>query len=78
MKNKLILILNDYAKAKKFNEETNKFSSDIDVIRGRYILDGKSLLALFTLDLSQPIDVILNSDDEEEIKRFKEVMKEFE
>lgn len=75
--NKLTLVLNDYNKAKRFNDLTNTFSDDIDVLRGRYIIDGKSLLAIFTLDLSQPIDVILHSDDKEEINRFNEVMKEF-
>jgi phosphotransferase system HPr-like phosphotransfer protein len=74
---KVTLTLNEYNKAKKFNEIVSKFISDIDVVRGRYILDAKSFMALLTMDLSIPIDVILHSDDEKEIKRFEEVMEEF-
>ena len=75
---KVTLTLNEYNKAKKFNEIASKFTSDIDVVRGRYIIDAKSYMALLTMDLSIPIDVIIHSDNEEEIKRFEEVMKEFE
>lgn len=57
--------------------ETSKFYSDIDIIRNRYIVDGKSAIGIFTLDLSKPVDVEIHTDDEYEIKRFNEVMEEF-
>lgn len=78
MKTRVTVVLNDYKNAKKFNEVANTFDSDVDVLRGRYIIDGKSLMGLFTMDLSQPINVELYSDDKEEINRFNEAMKEFE
>lgn len=77
METKLKVKLNNYNNAKKFNELTNTFVSDIDVMKGRYIIDAKSLMGLFTLDLSSPIMVELHSEDTEEIERFAEVMKEF-
>lgn len=74
---KITLVLNDYNLIKKFSHVVSSFRSDIDVKRGRYVVDAKSFIALLTMDLSQPIDVILHSDDEEEIKRFHENMEVF-
>lgn len=70
------VLLNDFSKIKKFNNEICKFESDIDLVKGRYVVDAKSTMGIFTLDLSVPIDVVLHG--EEEIERFIEVMKEFE
>lgn len=77
MNKRLTLSLNDFIKARKFIDEASKFISDIDVIRDHYIIDGKSALGIFMLDLSKPIDIEIHSDDEYEIKRFNEIMEEF-
>lgn len=74
---KIKINLNSYENAKKFNVITNKFDCDIDVIKDRYIVDGKSLMGLFTLDLTQDIYVQIISDDENEIDRFVREIKEF-
>lgn len=74
---RLTINLNDFAKAKKFINEATKFPSDIDVIRDRYVIDGKSAIGLFTLDLSKPVEVQIHSDDPYEIKRFNDIMSEF-
>ena len=71
------VLLNDFSKIRKFNNEIVKFESDIDIIKGRYVIDAKSIMGVFALDLSVPIDVVTHSEDEEEIKRFNEVMEEF-
>ena len=78
MKTQVTVYLNDFMKAKNFTQAVSKFESDIDMVRGRYVIDAKSIVGIYTLDLSEPIDVVLNSDDNEEIDRFYEVMKEFE
>ncbi len=77
MSKRLTLSLNDFTKARKFINEASKFISDIDVIRDRYIIDGKSAIGIFTLDLSKPVDVEIHSDDPYEIKRFNDIMSEF-
>lgn len=77
MKTRLTINLNEIAKANKFINEIVKFPSDIDIISGRYICDAKSLLAIFSYDLSKPVDIEIHSDDEEEIKKFNEMMEEF-
>ena len=70
------VLLNDFTKIKKFNNEICKFESDIDLVKGRYVVDAKSTMGIFTLDLSVPIDVVLHGEEESE--KFIEVMKEFE
>ena len=76
--NTLITVtLNDFSKIKKFTSEVAKFESDIDLIKGRYVIDAKSTIGIFTLDLSVPVDVLIHSENEEEIRRFNEVMEGF-
>ena len=77
MKTRLTINLNEIAKANRFINEIVKLPSDIDIISGRYICDAKSLLAIFSYDLSKPVDIEIHSDDEEEIKKFNEMMEEF-
>ena len=77
MKNRVTVYLNNIGKVSKFVNEMTKFESDIDIICGRYVFDAKSLMAILSLDLSKFVDVNLHSDDENEIKRFKEVLSEF-
>ena len=74
---KITVTLNDFIKIKNFSSEVVKFESDIDLVKGRYIIDAKSTIGIFTLDLSSPVDVIIHSDNEDEIKRFNEVMEAF-
>ena len=77
MKTRLTINLNEIARANRFINEIVKFPSDIDIISGRYICDAKSLLAIFSYDLSKPVDIEIHSNDEEEIKKFNEMMEEF-
>ena len=77
MRTKITVALNDFIKIKNFSSEVVKFGSDIDLVKGRYIIDAKSTIGIFTLDLSSPVDVVIHSDDEDEIRRFNEVMEKY-
>lgn len=77
MRTMTTVTLNDFSKIKKFSSEIVKFESDIDLIKGRYVIDAKSTIGIFTLDLSVPVDVAIHSDNEEEIRKFNEIMEEF-
>ena len=37
---------------------------DFDLQQGRYIVDAKSLMGIYALDLLKPIDLVINSDDD--------------
>lgn len=73
----LTLNVNDFDKAKRFVDKANMFECDIDILRGRYVLDAKSALEIYTIDLLKPITVCIDSNNVEDIELFNEVMEEF-
>ena len=50
--------------------------SDIDVISGRYIIDAKSIMGIFSIDLAKPISVEVHGTDED-AAAFYEAVKQF-
>lgn len=73
----LILKLDTFDKVKKFTCIANTFSSDIDIKRGRCVIDGKSMIGLYTMDFTKPVIATIHSNSEAEIGKFKEAMEEF-
>ena len=69
------LTLNSINSVKHFVDVSTAQSFEIDVISGRYVVDGKSILALFSIDLNHPVEVICHAEDEE-ADRFFEALKE--
>lgn len=75
---KLIKInLNDTEKIKPFINEVRKFMSDIDIMTERAVVDAKSILGVYALDLSRHAHVGILSDDVNEIRKFESAMEEF-
>ena len=62
---KVQVSLNSIDKVKSFVKDISQFSHDFDLISGRYVIDAKSMLGIFSLDLSKPIDLAIHADDEE-------------
>lgn len=77
MNTELTLNLNNFDKVKEFTNIANRFNSDIDILRGRYVIDAKSTLGIFTIDLSKPVKIRIVSNDCAEIARFNEQMGQF-
>ncbi|MBE6964825.1 MAG: HPr family phosphocarrier protein [Oscillospiraceae bacterium] len=48
---------------------------DIDIISGRYVIDAKSIMGIFSIDLTKPVTVSVNGT-EEEYKAFRELVKD--
>ncbi|MCI8951094.1 MAG: HPr family phosphocarrier protein [Lachnospiraceae bacterium] len=51
----LEISLDSIDKVKSFIAVTTKFDAEIDLISGRYIIDAKSIMGIFSIDLSKPI-----------------------
>lgn len=49
--------LNSIDKVKAFVNAIAQFEYDFDLISGRYVIDAKSIMGIFSLDLSKPIDL---------------------
>lgn len=41
------------------------FNFDIDLVSGKYVIDAKSIMGIFSLDLSKPIRLDAHTDDAE-------------
>ena len=58
--------LNSIDKVKSFVNEWVRYSDvDFDLVSGRYVIDAKSIMGIFSLDLSKPIDLNIHADDGE-------------
>ena len=55
--------LNSIDKVKSFVNDLTKFDYDFDLVSGRYVIDAKSIMGIFSLDLSKPIDLNIHADD---------------
>jgi len=67
--------LNSIDKVKAFVNDVTKFDSDFDLVSGRYVIDAKSIMGIFSLDLSKVID--LNIHGEENIDQILETLKPY-
>ncbi len=54
--------LNSIDKVKSFVNDVTRFDCDFDLISGRYIIDAKSIMGIFSLDLSRPIELAIHED----------------
>lgn len=61
---KLKVKLDKIQDIKDFVEQATMLDCDLDLVRDRYVIDAKSIMALFTLDLSKPVDLVIHSDEE--------------
>lgn len=48
---------------KDFNSIVSKYGCDIDLVSGRYVVDAKSIMGIYSLDLSKPIEVQIHCDN---------------
>ena len=57
------ICLNSIDKVKAFVNDITKFDTDFDLVSGRYVIDAKSIMGIFSLDLSKPIDLCIHADE---------------
>lgn len=50
-------------RVKNFVSLVNRYNYDMDLSSGRYVVDAKSILGIFSIDLSKPILMTIYSDD---------------
>ncbi len=70
----LTISLTQVSQVQKFVNTVNKYPFDVDMVSGRYTINAKSLLGIYSLDLNRPLQVLIYSDDCEELK---EELREF-
>ena len=66
--------LNSIDKVKSFVNDLTKFDVDFDLVSGRYVIDAKSIMGIFSLDLSKPIDLNIHAEAESSINEILTVL----
>ena len=59
--------LNTIPQVQNFVNTITRFTSDVDLSSGRYVVDAKSIMGIFSLNLMQPVNLTASGVDEEEI-----------
>ncbi len=54
--------LNSIDKVKSFVNAITQYDHDFDLISGRYVIDAKSIMGIFSLDLSKPIELAIHTE----------------
>ena len=66
------ILLDTIDKIADFIKVISKIEYDIDLVKGRYTVDAKSVVGVFTLDLSKEAKIIIHTDDESILDKFSE------
>ncbi|MCK5812052.1 MAG: HPr family phosphocarrier protein [Clostridiales bacterium] len=74
MKHELQVKFDSISEVKDFVDSIATFPFDIDLVSGRYVIDAKSIMGIFSLDLNKEIVMVAYTDD---ITELKEVIKDF-
>lgn len=74
---KVMVNLSASQQIKEFVNILSKYSFDMDLRSGKYLVDAKSILGIFSLDLSKPVELELLTDNEEDINKFMADIKPF-
>lgn len=55
--------INTIDKVKSFVNVITKFEYDFDLVSGRYVIDAKSIMGIFSLDLSKPLTLNIHTEE---------------
>ena len=57
------ICLGTIERVKDFVNAVTRLDCDVDIVSGRYVIDAKSIMGIFSLDLSKPIDLNIHSEN---------------
>ena len=60
------ITLNSIKDVQNFVNLVNKYDFDIDLISDRYVIDAKSIMGIYSLDLTKPITVHAHTEENDE------------
>lgn len=61
------ILLSSINDVKNFVNTVSKYDYEIDLTSGRYVVDAKSIMGIFSLDLSKPIKVEIHNDNSDDL-----------
>ena len=57
------ILINSFAKARRFHHVIAQFDGEFDLLQDRYVINAKSQLGIFSLDISRPIRLDIYSEE---------------
>ena len=71
----MVMKLDSIDKVKEFVHVVQNFDLPIDMTSGRYVIDAKSIMGIFSLDLRKPVVVVTYENSEESEAMFDSIVK---
>lgn len=71
----LKILLGTIEDVKEFVNVTNKYEFDCDLVSGRYAVDAKSIMGIFSLDLSKPLSMVIRGEGKHAEELIEELQK---
>lgn len=77
MMNTFNISINTIDKVKRFVNLTNRCEADVDIISGRLLVDAKSIMGIFSMDLTRPMTLHVHESNIEKLEEYKKLFEEF-
>jgi len=71
------ILLDGVSKVKSFVNTVSRFSNDMDIMAGRYVIDAKSIMGIFSVDLTRVLKLVVYGDTQEEFMAIEEKLQEY-
>ena len=71
------ICLGTIERVKDFVNAVTRLDGDVDIVSGRYVIDAKSIMGIFSVDLSKALTLVIGTDDKTEIDRIKKTIQKF-
>jgi phosphotransferase system HPr-like phosphotransfer protein len=73
MTREVTVLLDSIDKVNHFVNTLAQFNQDVDLARGKYVVDAKSIMGIFTMDLSKPVTLRTNANEKAANEIFESV-----
>lgn len=64
-------------KVREFVRITNEIEKDVDLVSGRYVIDAKSIMGIFSVDLTKDLRIRIHAENDNEFAQIKEKLGKF-
>lgn len=69
------IFLGTIERVKDFVNAVTRLDCDMDIVSGRYVIDAKSIMGIFSVDLSKAVDLRIHAEGAEAEKALQVVQK---
>lgn len=68
--------LNTIDKVKEFVHIASAIDCEMDLVSGRYVIDAKSIMGIFSMDLCKKLNLNIHSEDDSIAEKFRDFIVE--